>query len=288
MKKEIGLLLLTVSLLSIVSATCMLDVYMINQDPYPAVPGEYVKLVFQVDGLENKDCEEVMVELVPNYPIVLDPNSTTKVSANSGTFVRDFGSHLIVPYRVRIDEDAVEGDNPIDVKVSYGDILASQKSTIISQFNLTVEDLKADFEITIKDYSPSSNTLTFEILNIGESDIEALTLEIPEQENINVKGSYRNIVGDLDSSDYTTADFEAVPKKGEINIKILYTDSIHERRTLEKTVMFNPEYFEGRNSSQGGTSIWTWIIILIVVVVVIYWLYKRHKRKKQAHSRNKH
>jgi len=35
---------------------CNLDAKMINQDPYPAVPGEYVKVVFELTGISSLDC----------------------------------------------------------------------------------------------------------------------------------------------------------------------------------------------------------------------------------------
>ena len=46
-----GMLLIT----GLVSASCVLDTTLLNQDPYPAVPGDYVNLVFQVTGLQSID-----------------------------------------------------------------------------------------------------------------------------------------------------------------------------------------------------------------------------------------
>ena len=52
---------------------------MLNQDPYPAVPGEYVNVVFQIEGVENSKCDEVYFDLIADYPIRLDPNQTTRI-----------------------------------------------------------------------------------------------------------------------------------------------------------------------------------------------------------------
>jgi len=284
--KKVCLLLLSLFLISLASAqTCNLDVSLINQDPYPAVPGDYVKLVFQLDGLQNVHCGQVNLKLTESYPLVFDPETNPIVTATAGTFSRTYSSSLLAPYRVRIDENALNGENPIEVEFSYQGV--EGRATKTKQFNLQVEDVKADFEITIKNYDSVSNTLTLEILNIGESDIEALTLEIPDQENITVKGSFRNIVGDLDSNDYTTADFEVIPLDGEIRIDILYTDSINERRTIEKTVLFDSKYFKGRNNGEGGTSIWFYIIVVLVIAGIIYWIFRRRRRKKLA-AHHKH
>ena len=41
------------SISGVFAGVCDLDVSLINQDPYPAIQGDYVKLVFQVDGHSN-------------------------------------------------------------------------------------------------------------------------------------------------------------------------------------------------------------------------------------------
>jgi len=60
-------------------------------------------------------------------------------------------------------------------------------------------------------------------------------LEIPKQTNIIVKGPNRVVVGDLDSNEYTTADFEATMRDGDLTIELTYSDTINVRRTISKT-----------------------------------------------------
>jgi hypothetical protein len=45
--------------LEMISAVCTLNVSMINQDPYPATPGEPVKVVFQINGVSSPDCKQL-------------------------------------------------------------------------------------------------------------------------------------------------------------------------------------------------------------------------------------
>ncbi len=265
--------------ISFISAECALDATLLNQDPYPAVPGEYVKLVFQVTGTESPDCKNIFFELVPEYPIIFNPDSDPKVNIKGGTFITGFSSSILVPYKVRVDENSLDGENPIKVRFSTTSNLTLKNQQ--KEFNLTVEDSKTDFEVFIKDYDYITKIITFEILNIGKIDVQALTVDIPQQENIVVKGSQRNIVGDLDSNDYSTAEFEATPSNGEITLKILYTDSINVRREVEKTVTFNSKYFEERNGDKAGVSPWTYFIIIAVLVVLVYWWFKRKKNKKK-------
>lgn len=264
------------------SVACDLDISMINQDPYPATPGDYVKVVFQIDGVENPECGLVSFEVKENYPFSLDPGTTNKVTVNSGTYSRTFSSFYLATYKLRVDNNALNGDNPIEVV--YG---SNGAANLLKEFDIYVEDTKADFEVYVKDYNYATKELTFEILNIEEADVEALTIEIPKQEGVNIKGANRVVVGDLDSNEYTTADFEATFPEGETKIllDILYTDSINVRRTLQKEVTFDSIYFEGRGEKKGGT---IWIILILAGVGWFFW--RRHKKhqmkKKMMHSGN--
>jgi len=278
--KKVGLLIFLLMLVPGTLAAvsdCDLSVAMINQDPYPAIPGEYVDLVFQLNGVENSNCGTVTFELVEEYPLIFDPGKTNQVVINAGIYKRDFGSFLIAPFKVRVDEDALDGDNPIEVRYRYGSNLGFESTS----FNLNVENVMAEFEIFIKDYDILTNVITFEILNIGGVDIEALTVEIPKQETITLHGAKVNIVGDLDSNEYTTAEFVGTPKDGKINLKLTYTDPVNKRRTVEASVDYEADYFTGQNGNESKPW-YFYLIYLIVIGVIVRYFYGRHKKKKHA------
>jgi hypothetical protein len=274
MKKVVILFALLFCCLFVSAETdaCNLKVSMINQDPYLAIPGDYVKLVFQIDGVENTDCGDVSFELLEKFPISFDPNTTKIYSAKSGVYKSDYRSFLLAHYEVRVDEDALDGDNPIETQLRKNGLIETKK------FNLNVEDVKADFEIFIKDYDSNTKTVTFEILNTAKSDVEALTLEIPKQNNIDIIGSKTNIVGDLDSNEYTSADFNGNLKQGEIKITISYTDEINNRRVIEKSVLFEPEYFNFEQEK--STPVFVYILIIIIIASAWFYYKKRKKMKK--------
>jgi hypothetical protein len=281
MRKEgLILIILGLFLMPFATANCELGVSMINQDPYPAIPGDYVKVVFQIDGVENPECGIVGFEIKENYPFSLDPGTTNRITINAGTYSKSYSSFYLATYKLRVGEDALEGNNPIEVAYS------GNGAEFLEEFDIYVEDTRADFEVNIKDYDYGTKTLTFEILNIEDVDIEALTIEIPKQENIIIKGANKKVVGDLDSNEYTTADFEAVPSNGEIELNIIYTDAINVRRELTKNVTFDSSYFQGRNGS-GGTPFGK-IFIGILVIVVIWFFWRRHKKHKEKKRQMAH
>ncbi len=260
---------------------CNPEISIINQDPYPAIPGDYVKVVFQIDGLENKACGTVTFGVKEDYPISLDPNTPNPITINSGLFQKDYGSFYLAPYKLRISDNALDGENPIEIFYS-----TAGGVNVIKDFNITVEDTRADFEITVKDYDYTTRILTFEILNVAKSDVKAIAIDVPQQSNIEIKGPNRNIVGDLDSNEYTTADFEAILPEGvtNINLNVSYTDSSGIRRWIEKTVQFDSSYFTGRDINKKKQPYWLYIVVILVIA---WFVWRRMKKKKREAERKK-
>jgi hypothetical protein len=280
MKKGVIILLLMFSLFSVATASaleaCNLTTTLLNQDPYPAVPGDYVKLVFQVEGIDNPDCDDITFNLLADYPIEFDPGESGLRTFKKVDYIKDYESNILIPYEVRINENALDGANPIEIRAQ------SRHSAPLSKtFDLEIDDVRAAFEVYVKDYSYVTNEITLEILNIEESDIEALSVEIPKQDAIQIKGANRIVVGDLDSNEYTTADFEAVPSDGEFKITLIYSDTINIRRTVEKTVTFDSSYFTNRKADQKTTSKTTYIIYAVIVLLILWWIVRKFKKKKK-------
>jgi len=286
MKKRVNLIpvfaflsiFLTLAGISGISADitpCSPIVQLINQDPYPASPGEYVKLVFQIEEVTDSICETVNFELKNEYPISFDPGTNNIYSFESGFFQRNYGEFATIPFKVRVHEDAVNGDNQIETLISYGG-----NNKIINNFSISIEDLRSDFEVYVKNYNIQTNIITLEILNTGKSDTKAVTITLPPQDNILVKGPNKNIAGDLDSNEYTAADFEVSGAGGIVQLKVDYTDEIDVRRSLNKTIEFDPNYFTGRKADESKVSSLTYIIISVVVLIILFLIYKKYKRNK--------
>lgn len=262
---------------------CKLTATLLNQDPYPAVPGDYVKVVIQIAGMQNPNCEAATFKLTPTFPFSLDPGVSDTINLKGNTYVRDYPTEILLPFKIRVDKDAIDGDATLEGKLQYSE--SSTGSVEIIQFDIDVEGTATDFEVSVQDYDHTTNTLTLALLNTGENDVTALTVEIPKQENIEVKGSNRDIVGDLDTSEDTTAKFEAVPKDGEIEVLMHYTDSVNVRRTVTEKVLFDSSYFVGRKADvRTGPSVWFYITLLLVIVWFVLWFRRRRKEKRLKNS----
>jgi hypothetical protein len=268
---------LIVLLAGVVSATCDLSVNLLNQDPYPAMPDDYVKVVFQINGTQNTECEKVFLDVVPEYPFSLD-SEDSKIMVTGGNFINNYASYILVAYKLRVDKNAVDGDNKL--KVKYG-MEGKTSATYTKDFDINIKDARTDFEVSVQDYDAAKNTLTFGVINIGKYDAESLTLEIPAQDNIKLKGASSVIMGSLNSNDDTTVSIEAVPKAGEITLKLSYNDQNDVRRSVEKKVYFTNNFLEnGTVAPARDKFFYMFWVLLVVFVIKAIWNWRQRQKAK--------
>jgi len=144
---------------------CRPSVEIVNQDPYPANPGEYVKVVFQLDGLNNPDCDKVSFELKEGFPFSMDPDETRAYEFSGAIYARDFKSTALAPYQLRVDEDAIDGDNKIEGILKYtngnGEVISE-----LEEFDINVNGVKVDFDVSVKDLTPRPIHLHWRFLTL--------------------------------------------------------------------------------------------------------------------------
>lgn len=269
------------SLAGVFASSCNLAVSLVNQDPYPAVQGDSVKLLFQVEGVQNVDCNGATFKVVPGYSFSLQPGDNGLRTLSGSTYVQNYQNYWTVPVTLNVNPAALDGNANLDVYYKPGVSSGNDTSGFLSQrFNVSIQDSHANFEVYVNNYDPATRTITFQILNTAKFSVSALTLTIPEQNKILVKGPNTNIVGDLDANEYTTADFEATPSNGNISMEITYTDPAGVRRSIEKNVTYDSTYFTERASTTGGSSKTIWVVLVIIVAIIVVWYYRRKKKKK--------
>lgn len=257
---------------------------LIKYEPYPANPGEYFDLWVKIYVGSSKYAE---VEFVENYPFSLDDDTD---------LIQEFDSSgdYLLHYVVRVDKDAVEGMNELELKISssrYDDLSVS------AYLDISVSDAQTDFDLVVQDSSDSEISLA--IANIGKNTANSMIVRIPEQEDYTTTGTNGQMVGNLDAGDYTIVSFSLNSVKrdaGDLTIQIDYTDSIGERRSITKEISLSgnsnismnnssisgmvagefPEGFQRRNSMN-----WNYIIIPLVVLVLLVGGFFGYKNKEK-------
>ncbi len=291
-----SLALATTNVFNTTSGTVYTDVAhlqasFVNQDPSPADPGAYVNLLFKIENRGTDSAENASVELITKYPFSLDSGTNSVTQLGTINSLQSGNNAFLVRYKVRVDKDAINGDNEIKLKYYTGD----SSSYNIATFNVSVSNPRTDFDVIAQDQS------TLVIANIGANTAQSVIVRIPNQQNFRVNGTSASVIGNLNAGDYTLATFQILSARApnatnlstsssNLDVEISYTDTLGIRRTVKKNVSFGFSEIgfgniTGRSFTRtsqilpdNGT---LYIIIGVIGIVVVIVLIKIRSRKKK-------
>jgi len=171
-----------------------LKITQVKYDPFPAESGSYFKLFLRVENTGQAEADNVECELVPKYPFSLDPNEYT---------IREIGrlpqsEHAVIEYMIRVDADAVNGDNELSIKCSSDGLESG--SSITKKLTVNVKASNPEPVIGMIKSTPSQIRpgmeevkLVAEIQNIGEGDTKLTIVEVVLPKGMSPSTSYSNI-----------------------------------------------------------------------------------------------
>jgi len=128
-KKIVLSLIGLVMLMSVVSIaygvkladSARIDVSLISQEPDPTEPGQLVDLRFKVENTGGGGTENIIFEVVLEYPFSLYKGDNQKNLGSMQSY-QTGNEGIIVLYTLKVDEDAVEGTNYVDIKYKFGEL----------------------------------------------------------------------------------------------------------------------------------------------------------------------
>ena len=157
-----------------------LDIQLLNQNPDPVEPGKYVELRFIVENLGGKQADNFIFELVPEYPFSLDPGSDVRRTIGSLNSYQTGDYAYVMYYNVRVDANAVIGDNKIRYRYSTdgGNNWITLKSEVRideRDYLIGISDVKTDPEKAVpgKEFD-----LNFNLKNMAFSEISNLKVNL--------------------------------------------------------------------------------------------------------------
>ena len=141
-------------------------------------------------------------------------------------------------------------------------------------------------QVTVQSANPSETT--FAVSNTGGEQISSVITQL-QDENVNVSGSRTQVLGNLNSGDYTLATFDLESSEiSTVDMEVSYTDSSDIRRNSVESITLPDSTSGGTTSTvssdeEDGNSSMTYILIGLggLVLVGVYALYRRRKGKKQ-------
>jgi len=118
-------------------------------EPYPAEPGNYVDVWLKIRNIGDTKAPDFKLTLKPVYPFSLDPNEDAERSL--GEILA--GESVTVHYKVKVDENAVEGDTELDFGYTTGTSVQMDGAVTIK-----VQTMDAVLSVDSVETSPESIT----------------------------------------------------------------------------------------------------------------------------------
>ena len=255
----------------------------IRQDPSPANPGTYLDLYFRIDNIGGDIAQ-------PRFELLLP----SQFSLDKTTITQDYppllaGDKITLHYKVQANKDAVPGEYEIEFR-AY-----SEKGIYYPYFfNIKVDDVTSDFDLALQDVTKDGAAIA--ISNIGKNTANAITISLDNQEDFDLLGTSRYIIGNLNAGDYTIVNTLLKPKNTnqelKLKVQIDYTDIVGTRRTATKqiNVMMTQQVKKGftelenlvltsnQPKQQGNSRVFLYTsIILLTIIIVLVLRYKRRK-----------
>ncbi len=201
-----------------------LSATLISQSPDPAEPGEIVTVKFKIENSGSETTKDVIVKLHPRYPFELYGGQATK---NIGKLQasQNGADAVIVEYKVKIANDAVEGETELVLELIQGDVGIIYDN---SEFIIDIETSDATLEISSIKFEPSqvapgeSAKIHITVKNLADSLLKDLNFHL-----------------DFDGSALPLAPYQSSSERRLMNLKPGFQD------TLTFQVIASPDAIPG-------------------------------------------
>ncbi|ABO35387.1 conserved hypothetical protein [Methanococcus maripaludis C5] len=223
-----------------VSDYVILNVNKVNQDPDPAIAGDVFDLRISIENDGGEGEGDFILEIEPNYPFeeVEGEDLTQTIGIING--YENSNDAIVAKFKLRVNEDATEGDYPIEVHVyKKGEDSSSGYTT---ELTVTVgNEESAEIELDAEELVAGDKTnVTFTIENTGSAPIKNLEFSW-ESEN--------NAILPLGSGNVKTISYIGVGKSVDVTYTVLASTDV-EPGIYELTMNLNYD-----NSLTGTTEI---------------------------------
>ena len=116
-----------------------IEITLVSQIPDPAEPGKYVDVRFKFENHGSEIAQNMEAEILPEYPFALDPGEEATKSLGSIDTQQTGDAGVIIKYRLRINEDALEGQSPIKLRYRVN----NQAWVTLPEFDINIQPYDA-------------------------------------------------------------------------------------------------------------------------------------------------
>ena len=158
-----------------------IKVSLISQEPDPGTPGEVIDVRFKIENTGSTPTGNLIFEVIEKYPFTVYDKQITKNIGSLQGWQKD-SEGVIVLYKIKIDENAVQGTETLDIRYKKEDI--SQNWIYIKDFpiNIRTRDLVISVESITSNPDPippgKDAKIDVKIKNYADSLIRDLKIKL--------------------------------------------------------------------------------------------------------------
>ena len=278
----------------------------INIDKTSLVPGKQTSLKYTINNVGNAPLKDLTFSWVNDDKVILPVGSD---NAKHIKYI-DIDGSVELEYQVLADPNADPGLYELQLYLTYTDSITGEESEISTIAGVNVGG-GTDFEVAFSE--SSSGGTSFSVANIGSNPANSVSVVVPKQSGWQVSGSNSMIIGNLNKGDYTIASFNLISTlqylvvdEGDskeptsqrsdtqestgLKIQIAYTDTVGERKVIEKIVDLSPQSINSEMTSRmpgsrgipqdEGNSNSTLYLAGFVVLIIGVVFYRKYQQRK--------
>ncbi len=264
----------------------------VTNTPNEVQPGEQFSLTVKIENNMNQNVVNAVVSLDLSEKTPFAPY----LSSNAKYIDRiDKEDSEKATFNLAVFSDAVSGTYLVPVRVSYtlgnnGTIPQNESLGMVS----VIINAKPKIEVSSEGNPLIKGTegkISLKIVNSGFGNAKFLSISVGEARGIQVTSSDKVYIGNIDSNDFDTSDFNVFVTQTSLStislpVEITYTDSANNQINESKVISINAYTSqEATNLGLVKKSNATAIIISVVLVIIIFFVY-RSIRKRIRNKKN--
>jgi hypothetical protein len=285
----------------------------IQIDKTNLVPGKQTSLKFKINNVGKAPLKDLVFNWVNDDKVILP------VGSDNTKYIKylEIGDSVELEYQAIADSDATPGLYELKLYLTYIDPLTGDEKEITTIAGINVGG-GTDFDVAFSESSDSQ--MSFTVANIGSNAAYSASVIIPVQNGWQVSGSSSVIIGNLNKGDYTVASFNlmqmqqlpadqnqtsgrtnfqamrvqnsSIQNSNSLKVQINYTDTMGERKSIEKTVNIPGNTAENaalstgmpagmrRPSQQNALLAYKWYIAGLLILIIAAVSYQKYRKKK--------
>ena len=284
--KNFSLIIFTVFLFMI-SFMSAVTIDSISTNPLEISPGDIVDVRIKLKNNLGVDLENVLVELdLSSNDIPFAPQESSNEYLIEELDDDDKETAL---FKLIAFPNAKSGTYKIPVTVTYFSLNETVTSMKIISLTIVAAPKIEIFDESLPLIKGQRGDLIIRVINNGLGDAKLMTVGISEVIGLNVFGSTRVYVGNLESDDFEKVEFDVFVKENSLSritipVSITYLDLNNNKQTIQRNILLRVYTEEesinlGFSEKKGNTR--RIVVILIIILGLLFFRNRRRRKKKK-------